>query len=60
MMFCVGMKRKQQELTGAEMLEKIFEKAEERTAERELKLRKLELEFEERWREREDQRDQNM
>ena len=43
-----------------EALEKIFEQAEERAGERELKMRKMELEFEERAREKEDQRDLNM
>ena len=59
LMFCIGLKRKQ-ELSTAEMLEKVFEKAEERAAERELKMRKMELEFEEKMREKEDQRDVNM
>ena len=47
-------------MSTVEALEKIFEQAEERAAERELKMRKMELEFEERVREKEDQRDLNM
>lgn len=47
-------------MSTVEALEKIFEQAEERAAERELKMRKMELEFEERVREKEDQCDLNM
>ena len=56
----VGQKRKVQDVSTVEALEKIFEQAEERAAERELKMRKMELEFEERVREKEDQCDLNM
>ena len=61
-LFCyikIGLKRKQA-ATSLEELEKALDRADEKAAEREMKMRRMEFELESKMREREDQRDERM